>query len=385
MSIAITSIDLGTRSYDIYIGGGLLSRIAELIPQEIEGASFYIIVDQAVHSYADSIALALEEGGAALIEMLPITPGEESKSFASYQRVCEWLLTHKIKRDSTIIAVGGGVVGDLAGFAAATIMRGVGFVQVPTTLLAQVDSSVGGKTGINTAQGKNLVGAFYQPKLVLADLDTLKSLPKRQILAGYAEVLKYALIDDPKFFDWLEDNGEAVCNLETEALAHAVQVSTQAKARIVEADERESGKRALLNLGHTFGHALEAEAAHDGRLLHGEAVAIGMVMAFDLSVRLGHCASDDLGRVESHMQRIGLPTRAAYIEPALATHAQKLCDLMLGDKKASKDGLAFIVTQGIGRSFIRRDVPMEIVEAVIKDSLLSETRGIKETWTSAFS
>lgn len=385
MDTRITTIDLGTRSYDIYIGAALLYRLGDYLPREINGAAFFIIADENTDRYADIIAETLSESGASKVQKRVIPAGEASKSFSTYQATCEWLIAEGVKRDSIIIAVGGGVVGDLTGFVAATTLRGIEFVQIPTSLLAQVDSSVGGKTGINTSHGKNLIGAFYQPSTVLIDLETLSTLPRREILAGYAEVAKYGLINDAPFFTWLEENGQAVCDLDQDATAHAIEKSVQAKALIVEADETEKGRRALLNLGHTFGHALEALARYDGRLLHGEAVAIGIIMAYDLSARLGHSSQDDLARVERHFGMLGLPTRAADIKPALMTSADAIMEAMAKDKKADQSGINFIMPRGIGDAFVTSNVDAAIVHDVIKDSLLTETTGIKERWKSAFS
>ena len=277
MDTKIVTIELDTRSYDIYIGKGVLFRLNDFLPDEVAGRSFFVITDRNVQSYAQQIRNLLAQEGAGRAELFVLPPGEKTKSFEQVTAVSQWLLSNGLNRDSVVLAVGGGVIGDLAGFCASIAMRGVSYVQVPTSLLAQVDSSVGGKTGINTPQGKNLVGSFYQPSAVIADIETLQTLPERELLAGYAEIVKYGLIGDLGFFEWLEENGERVCTLDEEALAHAVEVSVRAKAALVRADEREAGRRALLNLGHTFGHALEAAAGYDGRLLHGEAVAIGTI------------------------------------------------------------------------------------------------------------
>jgi len=262
-----------------------------------------------------------------------------------------------------VVALGGGVIGDLAGFAAAVLLRGVRFVQVPTTLLAQVDSSVGGKTAIDTAHGKNLVGAFHQPRLVLADTGVLDTLPRRELLAGYAEVLKYALLGDPGFFDWLEANGRKVIAGDAGARAHAIVTSCAAKAEIVAADEREAGARALLNLGHTFGHALEAETGYDGSLLHGEAVAIGMVLAFALSERLGLCPSADTARVRRHMADVGLPTG---LPGGRAWDAGRLLDHMTRDKKARDGRATFVLVRGIGRAYVEPEVDPAEVRALLE-------------------
>ncbi|MCD8562501.1 MAG: 3-dehydroquinate synthase [Alphaproteobacteria bacterium] len=385
MSSRIVSIALGERSYDIYIGSGLIDRIAGLLPMDVPGGSFFILSDENVKAYAGKVQTLLKEAGARVCEILILPPGEQTKSFTQFEKVCRWMLSHGVDRKSTLIAVGGGVIGDLGGFAAASVMRGINFVQVPTSLLAQVDSSVGGKTGINVPEGKNLVGAFYQPRVVVADLDPLQTLPRREILAGYAEIAKYGLLGDFAFFQWLEDQGRAVCDLGPEALAHAIEKSVQAKAAIVAADEREQGRRALLNLGHTFGHALESAAGYDGRLLHGEAVAIGMVMAFDLSARMGLCKADDLIRMEEHLISVGLPTRASFIEPALKTTPAALLEIMRRDKKAEKGEITFVLADGIGQAFTSRDAKDEQVLAVLQDSLGAEGNApLMQKWKSAF-
>ncbi len=352
-------IDLGTRSYDIHIGAGLLAQITSHLPEPLDGRSLFIVSDKNTAQYAETVINALSPFH---VQSIVLPAGEATKSFASYQNLCEWLLGNGVNRNSIIFAVGGGVIGDLAGYAAASTMRGIDFVQVPTTILAQVDSSVGGKTGINTPQGKNLVGAFYQPKAVIADLDVLQTLPKREILAGYAEIAKYGLINDPAFFEWLEDaNGQAVCKLEQGALIHAIKTSVKAKAAIVQQDEREGGVRALLNLGHTFGHALEAAAGYDGTLLHGEAVAIGMVMAFDCSVKMGLCSAQDADRVRNHLQSIGLPVEHSINNVT----AQDLIETMKRDKKVVSGKMNFILARGIGQSFLSDEVTQEILEDIL--------------------
>lgn len=392
METRIVTIDLGTRSYDIFIGGSLLFRLGDFMPQDITGKSVFIVTDTNVEQYAVRIRDQLVENGARICEMKVLPPGEKTKSFDQVEEVCGWLLSRGLNRDSLVMAVGGGVIGDLTGFCASIAMRGVPYIQVPTTLLSQVDSSVGGKTGINTEQGKNLVGSFYQPEAVIADIETLKTLPRRELLAGYAEVLKYGLIQDLGFFQWLEKNGEKVCNLDEEALAHAIEVSCKAKADVVQADETERGRRALLNLGHTFGHALETEAGYNGTLLHGEAVAIGMVMAFDLSCRMGLCRSEERERVEQHIASIGLPTQASLVD-GLGTSVDKLMQVMARDKKVQDGKMVFVVVNGIGEASMSADVPEKLVRAVIKESLGGETKtaqgGLKESikgrWASAFS
>jgi 3-dehydroquinate synthase len=383
MNTRICNIDLGSRSYDINIGSGLLSRISDFIPGNIQNRSIFIITDRNVKDYAAQVNQAFQAAGNDGGKIFVLPAGERTKSFEHYQAICEWLIEYGLNRKSLLVAVGGGVIGDLAGFAAATIMRGVEFVQVPTTLLSQVDSSVGGKTGINITQGKNLVGAFYQPSAVIADLDTLKTLPERELVAGYAEIVKYALINDAPFFNWLEENVESILQCNVETLSRAIETSVQAKAAIVQADETEQGRRALLNLGHTFGHALEAAALYDGRLLHGEAVAIGTMMAFDLSVRLGLCDENDKTRTESHFAKAGLPTHAAQI-PSFTVTADKILSLMKKDKKATAESMNFIVVNAIGQVNIMSDIDEAAILQVINDSLLSSNAGIKDRWKSAF-
>jgi 3-dehydroquinate synthase len=385
METRIVTIDLDTRSYDIYIGAGLLFRIADFIPQELEGRSLFIVTDQSVKSTAFEIQSLLKDAGVARAEIFQLEAGEQAKSFDHLEKLCQWLLKNNVARNSLLLAVGGGVIGDLTGFAASVIMRGVPYIQIPTTLLAQVDSSVGGKTAINMPEGKNMVGTFHQPSAVIADIDTLKTLPKRQFLAGYAEIVKYGLINDSGFFNWLENNGRQVCAGEKEALTHAIEVSVKAKAAIVQSDEKEeTGQRALLNLGHTFGHALETAAGYDGRLLHGEAVSIGMCMAFDLSSRMNLCPRENYQRVERHLSDVGLPTRAAFIEPSLKTSVDDLIDLMKRDKKSSGGRMRFVVPGGIGHTYLSDDVPEEIVREVVKDSL-GAPQGQKGRWKSVFS
>lgn len=363
MEVNTVDVDLGDRTYPIYIGTNLLSRIADYLPVSVKGRKVFIVTDVNVKPYADKISTALLELGAMKADVLSLPAGEQTKSFEHLQSVLEWMLSGEIHRGSLIVAVGGGVIGDLAGFAASTILRGVPFVQIPTTLLSQVDSSVGGKTGINTKHGKNLIGAFYQPIGVLADIDSLKTLPKRQILAGYAEVVKYGLLGDYEFFEWLEEFGDDVIALDPYALQKAIEVSCLAKAKIVQADEHEGGVRALLNLGHTFGHALEAAAGYSDKLLHGEAVSIGMVMAFDLSVRMDLCEPDDLVRVRKHLEAIGLPVRPEGISVTV----DEMMTSMRKDKKATDAGMTFIVVESIGEAFVTQAAPEEIVLSVVKD------------------
>ena len=364
----IVPVDLAERSYEIHIGKGLLEQAATLIPEECLGKKTFILYDKNTYPYVQVLEEALA-GKTLELKSFGVQGGEPTKSYDGLQTSLDWILENKVDRHSLLIVVGGGVVGDLGGFVASIVMRGIPFVQVPTTLLSQVDSSVGGKTGINTSQGKNLVGSFYQPKAVLCDTGTLGTLPEREVLAGYAEIVKYGLINKPDFFDWLVEYGKAVTSLDGDAISKAVQISCEAKAEIVAADEHEKGQRALLNLGHTFGHALEAAAGYDGRLLHGEAVAIGIVMAFELSVKMELCSVDDLEQVKTHFKQVGLKTRAKEITPYLSNSATQLVELMTGDKKVIGNKIGFILTRGIGQAFQSFDVDLALVEQVLQESL----------------
>ena len=388
----IVTIDLGEESYEIYIGEGLLFRAAELVPEQMMGRSVFIITDQNVEPYAKNIATIMQDNRARHVHTMVLTPGEATKSFENVQRVSEWMLENNLNRNSFVFAIGGGVIGDLGGFCASIAIRGVPYVQVPTSLLAQVDSSVGGKTGINTPQGKNLIGSFYQPVSVLADLDVLKTLPKRELLAGYAEVVKYGLINDLPFFEWLEQNGQSICDLDFAALSYAIDVCCKSKAAIVEADEKEHGTRALLNLGHTFGHALETAAGYNGSLLHGEGVSIGIILAYELSRAMGLCGQDTIARVEEHFQSVGLPTRVDQI-PNFKTDIESLMTTMRRDKKARSGKMVFILSNGIGDTFVSKDVEEDVVRSVLRNALGGETidtsnvdmEAMKERWKSAFS
>ncbi len=358
------TVDLGDRSYPIHIGEGLLDTLPDLVPLDLEGRSVFILTDQNVFMPHAQSVLAAVKDLAARVEIKTVMPGERSKSYDTLQNVLNWLLENKVDRSSVFIAVGGGVIGDLGGFAASIVMRGIPYIQVPTTLLSMVDSSVGGKTGINTAQGKNLVGTFYQPVAVIADTKALETLPDREMLAGYAEVVKYGLIDRPDFFEWLQTNRGGVLDLNADALMHAIATSCEAKAEIVAADEKESGKRALLNLGHTFGHALEAEAGYDGTLLHGEGVSIGMVLAHRLSERMGLCTAEDVKTVTQHLEQAGLPVHIPF-----QTNADVLMNTMMSDKKVRKGKLTFVLTKGIGKAFLNADVDMKDVETIWNEAL----------------
>ncbi|MCB9958254.1 MAG: 3-dehydroquinate synthase [Rhodospirillaceae bacterium] len=354
-------VSLGPRSYDIHIAPGVIGRAGALMRPLMDEPRAVVITDDRVGPlYGERLTAALASADIRC-DTLTVPAGEATKSWAQAGETLERLLALGVDRKTTVVALGGGVVGDLAGFLAAVALRGLPFVQVPTTLLAQVDSSVGGKTGVNSQHGKNLIGAFHQPATVLIDIDTLATLPERQLLAGYAEVAKYGLIDRPDFFAWLETAGPAVVAGDRAALTRAIVESVAAKAEIVGADERESGARALLNLGHTFGHALEAAAGFGDRLLHGEAVAIGMVMAFDTSVAMGLCPPEDAARVRRHLAAMGLPVRPP---PDLADR-DGLMALMAKDKKTTGGRLTFILAEGIGRAVILRDVEPARIAATL--------------------
>lgn len=361
-------VDLGGRSYSIIVGSGLLDRAGELAAPVLARPSAVVVTDETVAPlYLDALVEAL--GGAGIAAASVVLPaGEGTKNFAHLERLCDELLAVRIERSTMLIALGGGVIGDITGFAAGILLRGLDFIQVPTTLLAQVDSAVGGKTGINTGRGKNLVGLFHQPRLVIADTATLTTLEPRQRRAGYAEVVKYGLIGDPIFFAWLERNAAAVCAAEPEACRRAVRTSCAAKAAIVAEDEREAGRRALLNLGHTFGHALEAEAGYGEALLHGEAVAIGMVMAFALSARLGFCAPQTAERVRAHLRSVGLPTAIDELSFRPSWPAETLLAHMRHDKKVEDGRLRFVLARGIGAAFVCATVSGDDVVAVLRQS-----------------
>jgi len=360
-------LDLGDRGYHIVIGDGLIARAGEHMGPYLAQPRVVVVTDRNVESCA--LPALLDSLSAADIShhAIVLPPGEQTKDFSHLQELADKILAAGIDRKTTLVALGGGVVGDITGFAAAITLRGLDFIQIPTTLLAQVDSSVGGKTGINVSHGKNLIGAFHQPRLVLADLSVLESLPRRELLAGYAEVVKYGLINDAEFFAWCEDNGAALIEGNQDARRHAVHHSCAAKAAIVADDERETGVRALLNMGHTFGHALEAQAGYDERLMHGEAVAIGSVMAFEVSARMGLCDSSDTERIRRHFEAVGLPTNLAGIaEPSWTP--ERLIGHMTKDKKVDAGAIKFVLARGIGEAFITADVDMDAVAAVLTEA-----------------
>ncbi len=369
MTPATLSVDLGARRYDIVIGDGVLDRAGALLAPHLVRPFAVIVTDTIVDAaHGDRLRRAL--GGAGIgTETIALAPGEATKSFAQLETLTEALLGLGVERSDLVIAFGGGVIGDLTGFAASILRRGCRFAQIPTTLLAQVDSSVGGKTAINARHGKNLAGAFHQPSVVLSDIGLLATLPARQLRAGYAEIVKYGALGDAAFFEWLEANGPALLAGNTAARTEAVVRSCAAKARIVAADEREDGERALLNLGHTFGHALEAAFGYSDRLLHGEAVAAGIGLAFDFSAGAGHCRADDAARLKTHLRVSGLPAGLGDIDGARALAPDFLLALMMQDKKVERGRLALILARGVGDAFIARDVAGDDVKRFLADAI----------------
>jgi 3-dehydroquinate synthase len=363
----IVPVELGARSYDVRIGRGLIEGAGAAMTPLLHRPRVAIVTDATVAGlHLARLEASLAAAGIAR-EVLVLPAGEGTKGWPQFTRTVEWLLEAKVERRDLVVAFGGGVIGDLVGFAAAVLRRGVRFVQVPTTLLAQVDSSVGGKTGINTGQGKNLVGAFHQPSLVLADIDVLQTLPARDFLAGYGEVVKYGLLGDAGFFDWLERAGPTLAR-DPEARQRAVARSVAMKAGIVARDETEEGERALLNLGHTFCHALEKATGYGDRLLHGEGVAVGSALAFELSMRMGLCAQEAPSRVRAHLRAMGMKVDLADI-PGDLPDAAGLLTLMGQDKKVIDGRLRFILAKGIGEAFVAEDVPGDMVLRLLADAL----------------
>jgi 3-dehydroquinate synthase len=376
-------VDLGSRSYEILIGGGLLANAGKHLAQVLPEKKVFIVTDDNVAKlYLKTLEEALDKEGIISHSHI-IAHGEQSKSFANLENLLDRIFATKPDRKTTLIALGGGVVGDLTGFAASIVLRGINFIQIPTTLLAQVDSSVGGKTGINNKFGKNLVGSFYQPLLVLADTDTLQTLPQREFLAGYAEVAKYAFINDAEFFNRLHRANrllpERIGNFQSfikvdaatkEFIRDIVKTACMSKSRIVSADEREGGVRALLNLGHTFGHALEKATGYSDKLLHGEAVAIGMVFAFKLSHKMGLCEEAEVHKLAAHLSKMGLPISALEIKKVW--DMDDLMASMRQDKKAFNGKLTFILARKIGDCFIENNVPENLVREVIVENLAGE-------------
>jgi 3-dehydroquinate synthase len=369
MSEQIT-VGLGMRAYDIHVGAGMLARagalLAPMTPKNGRGGVVPVVTDSHVAElHLPALLESLRRAGIDA-RAIVMPPGEISKSFAGLERLSGALLDMEVDRKGLVIALGGGVIGDLTGFAAGILKRGVAFAQIPTTLLSQVDSSVGGKTAINAAQGKNLIGLFHQPRIVIADTALLKSLPKRELLAGYAEVVKYGALGDEKFFEWLEVHGADALAGDDAATVKAVAHSCRMKADIVARDERETGDRALLNLGHTFGHALEAATGFSDRLIHGEAIAIGMALAFQLSVKLDLCPGQDAQRFVRHLKAMGLPSAIGDITGTRPS-AGELIRHMAHDKKVTDGKLTFILLKGMGQAFVTSDVPLEAVKSVLTD------------------
>jgi 3-dehydroquinate synthase len=360
-------VELGDRAYEILVGPRLIENAGREVFPLLRRRQAVIVSDETVARHClPQLCDSLTEAGIVHHTVL-LPPGEETKDLDHFGRLVEEILEFGIERGTMLVALGGGVVGDVTGFAAATLLRGIDFVQIPTTLLAQVDSSVGGKTGINTRIGKNLIGAFYQPRLVLADTTTLSTLPRRELLAGYAEIVKYGLIRDAGFFAWLEDEGRAVCDLAPAALRRAVMTSCAMKSEIVAGDEREEGDRALLNFGHTFGHALETETGFSSRLLHGEAVGLGMALAFDLAVRLGLVAAEESQRVRRHLDEMGLPTRLSAVGLA-GVPADRLLVHMSKDKKVRDGRITLILPRRIGEAFVMKDAPRDALRDFLAEA-----------------
>jgi 3-dehydroquinate synthase len=356
-------VALGERKYDIVVAPGLLAEAGERLKPFAHGPVPVVTDENVADHYLGAFLQNLKAAGIDARAVVMV-PGEESKSFSGLEQLCSALLESGVDRGGLIVALGGGVIGDLTGFAASILKRGIDFAQVPTTLLAQVDSSVGGKTAIDTEKGKNLIGTFYQPRLVLADTDTLTTLPARELLAGYAELVKYGALGDADFFAWLEENATRALAGDKDAVVHAVAHACRMKAAIVVRDEHETGERALLNLGHTFGHALEAATGYSDRLRHGEGVAIGMTLAFALAARLGLCPGKDEMRFVRHLKNIGLPTKIADI-PGPRPDLDTLLMHMGHDKKVKDGQINFVLPRWIGNSFVTHEVPIEAVKAVL--------------------
>jgi 3-dehydroquinate synthase len=366
-NIARLTVELAERSYDIVVGPGLLERAGGELAAVLGRGDLVIVTDTNLEKTEHLRRLEASLDAASLRHRrIVLPPGEATKSVAQLERLLDSLLASGVERSTTIAAFGGGVIGDLAGFCAAILLRGVDYVQIPTSLLAQVDSAVGGKTGINARHGKNLIGAFHQPKLVLSDTDALRTLPPRELRAGYAEVVKYGLIDRPDFYAWLEQNGPALLAGDATAQQHAIVTSCTAKAEIVAADERETDRRALLNLGHTFAHAYEAITGYGDSLLHGEAVALGMVQAFDLSARLGLCPAADAVRVREHLTGIGLPTDPRTIGRG-RFDAERMLDAMSRDKKVASGRRRLVLARGIGKVFLSDDVSEAVLRRLLEE------------------
>ena len=364
----LVSVALDERSYDIHIGPGVLRNSGALIGKLLKGGDrpLPIVTDENVAKlHYETLADSLKVSGFAPKPII-LPPGEQTKSFSYLENLLDRLLALEIERGGMIVAFGGGVIGDLAGFAAGILKRGVAFAQIPTTLLAQVDSSVGGKTAIDTKHGKNLVGVFHQPRIVIADISLLKTLPKRELLSGYAEVAKYGLLGDAEFFNWLEEHAKQVLSGDDSAITRSVVHSCRMKANIVTRDERESGERALLNLGHTFAHALEAALGYADNISHGEAVALGCVLAFKLSAKLGYCSKEDAARVEQHFAALGFKTRVSQVNGKPPT-ADELLAHIRHDKKSQGGRMTFVLAKAIGKAFITNDVEEDVVKRLLSE------------------
>ncbi|GHD43896.1 3-dehydroquinate synthase [Thalassobaculum fulvum] len=366
-AVETVEVALADRSYAIRVGAGLIDRAGEELADLLAGRKAVVVADETVAGLHLPALVRGLTGVARSVDALTVPAGESAKSMDGLADLLDRMLALGIDRRTVVIALGGGVTGDLAGFAAAVALRGLDFVQIPTTLLAQVDSSVGGKTGVNTRHGKNLVGAFHQPRRVLIDTAVLDTLPRRELLAGYAEVVKYGAIGDLEFFQWLEANGRRLLDGDADARRHAIVVSCRAKAAVVAADERETagGPRALLNFGHTFGHALEAMAGYDGSLLHGEGVAAGMVLAARLSARLGPCTGQDAERLAAHLSAVGLPTGLDQVDAGRHWTAEHLIGHMVKDKKALDGRIVFVLLERLGHAVVRGDVDRAAVSALL--------------------
>ncbi len=363
----VLQVSLDERSYDIVIGEGLLAQSGAFLSRLGVNGKVAVVSDETVAAlHLESFRQGLAGAGIDMVSLV-LPTGEATKSWPHFSRTVDWLLEQRVERGDVVVALGGGVIGDLVGFVAAVLRRGIRYVQVPTSLLAQVDSSVGGKTAINSEHGKNLIGAFHQPSLVLADISVLGTLSERDFLAGYGEVVKYGMLGDADFFEWLEKNAAAMATGDVEKRIYAVKRSCEMKAAIVARDETEQGERALLNLGHTFCHALEAATGYSDRLLHGEGVAVGCALAFEVSARLGLCSQEDPSRVRAHLSKMGLKRDLRDIEGDLPD-ADQLIALMGQDKKVVKGQLNFIMARGIGNAFVTSDVDLDVVRNVLEES-----------------
>ena len=366
VNVSLPASGSPNKCYDIHIGAGLLRSCAPFLSPLLKRPFVAIVTDENVaQAHLENLTKTLDSAGISHVTKI-MPPGEASKSFTGLETLIDWLLDNKVERQDMVIAFGGGVIGDLTGFAASTLRRGVRFTQIPTTLLAQVDSSVGGKTGINVPQGKNLVGAFHQPSLVLADLNVLQTLPDREFRAGYAEIVKYAAICDRPFFDWLESNLDALKNRDNQAMSYAIAKSCQTKADIVAQDEKEHGARALLNLGHTFAHAYENLTGYSDNLLHGEAVGLGMAQVAHLSVDLGLCPETDAQALVNHLASAGLPISQTDVKGG-PFEATNLVNAMAQDKKVSQGVMTFILMKAIGKAFITNDVSAKQITTFLQN------------------